>query len=217
MENRAGVRIIGDGAEQSKLTVKASQEESNEASAGIGLPYGENYTCGDIWIENVMLTVAGGKNKTGNAGGAAIGTNGLYGALCGNITIKDAKIEAYPGPGAAAIGFGMVYGSGSHKIGNITIENTEIEAKLTKWSDGFGDAWPAIIGLGTASEGNYTVGDIRITTSNAGVSHQDYFKDCTYGTVMVGVTESTLSYTINNGSGLAIYWNGVKQSGNIAK
>lgn len=222
LEKGAGVRIIGDGAEQSKLVVKATQGETDEASAGIGQSYGPDYTCGDIWIENVMLTVTGGKSNTGNAGGAAIGTNGVYGVSCGNITIKDAKIEAYPGPGAAAIGFGMVWwdgnnGSASHKIGNITIENTEIKAILTTWGTQAIDPWPAIIGLGTDSEGNYTVGDIRITTNNAGISPQDYFKECTYGTVMVGVTSSRFSYTINNGSGLAIYWNGVKQNGNIEK
>ena len=174
-----------------------------------------------IWVdgENANVKITGDGSSSScikiESGAAAIGTKGgtYANPKCGNITIENIKIIAtIKESGAAAIGFGAAYGAGSNqKIGNITITNSEIEAKLTE------DQWfpyGAVVGGCGGGEGTYTMGDIRITTTNSGMTTQSYFSKCTCGDVLVGFPSSSYNPTVNS---FKIYWNGQVQSGNITK
>lgn len=173
-----------------------------------------------IWVDgdntNVKITGDGSSSSCIKieSGAAAIGTKGDFTEpKCGNITIENIKIIAdVKQSGAAAIGYGAAYGAGTNqKIGNITITNSEIEAKLTEnqWFP-----YGAVVGGCGGGEGTYTMGDIRITTTNSSMTPQSYFSKCTCGNVLVGFPASTYPLTVNRGK---IYWNGVEKTGNITK
>lgn len=174
-----------------------------------------------IWLDgensNVKITGDGSSSSCIKieSGSAAIGTHGVRNSVknSGNITIENVKIIAnVKQAGAAAIGFGQLYGKGSNqKIGNITITNTEIEATLTE-DQGF--PYGAVVGGCGGGEGTYTMGNIRITTTDPSMTPQSYFSECTCGDVLAGFPSSTYPITVNRGK---IYWNGVEQIGNITK
>lgn len=172
-----------------------------------------------IWVdgENTNVKIIGQGNEsclTIRSSAAAIGTKSgpLAKPKCGNITIENIKIIATVGSGAAVIGFGAAYGAGtSQKIGDITITNSEIEATL---STGLSHDYGAVIGGCGSGEGNYTMGNICITTSDSSITPQDYFSNCTCGNVWVGFPSSSYSYTVNS---FKIYWNAQLQPGYITK
>ena len=175
-----------------------------------------------IWLDgensNVKITGDGSSSSCIRieSMSAAIGTHGNFQSSegnSGNITIENVKIIAnVKQEGAAAIGFGQLYGAGSNqKIGDITITNSIIEATLIE-NQYF--PYAAVVGGCGGGEGTYQIGDIRITTSNSGTTPQEYFSKCTCGDVLVGFPPSTYPLTV---SPFKIYWNGVEQTGNITK
>lgn len=173
-----------------------------------------------IWVdgENANVKITGDGSSSScikiESEAAAIGTKGgLAYPKCGNITIENIKIIAtIKESGAAAIGFGAAYGSGSNqKIGDITITNAEIEATLTE--DQY-FPYGAVVGGCGGGEGTYQMGDIRITTNDSNMSPKDYFNKCTCGNVLVGFPPSDYKPTVKP---FKIYWNGVEQAGNIMK
>lgn len=172
-----------------------------------------------IWVdgENANVIITGDGSSTSCItidSKTAIGTNGGWvQPECGNITIENVKIIAnIKEAGAAAIGYGSAYGAGSkQKIGDITITNSMIEATLTE-NEWF--PYGAVVGGCGGGEGTYAMGNIRITTTDASMTPQNYFKNCTCGNVLVGFPPSTYNPTVNKGK---IYWNGVEQTDNITK
>lgn len=136
LENGASIKIVGNGKENSSLTVTAGDNnESGASTVGIGAK--QNVACGNISISNVALTVTGGDILPGSeikVGAAAIGTSSeppssVSETKCGNITITNARVNATGGAGAAAIGIGsQAFGDPGNILtcGIIRIEKSEL-------------------------------------------------------------------------------------------
>lgn len=146
LEKNASIKIEGDGANSSKLVVKAGKFQivGYRYNSIVGIGAARDATCGNIEIKNVALEVSG--SEDGKC--AAIGTN--ENSICGDITITDANVTATGGKETTAIGANK-----NSSCGNITINNN-----ATVTATGGKDA--AAIGTGA---GTKTCGDITITNA----------------------------------------------------
>lgn len=177
----ANVRITGNGTDASGLDLRVNGSNPNAAIGCKGAgPSKEDHACGNIEISN--LTIRASTQVMGlTFGGAAIGTGGGEGnRKCGDITITDAYVKAYPAGGAAAIGFGCPPGNDmtgtTYEMGDIRITNSTIESSIGK---GWNGIYPAHIGGGAVEAENYTVGGIYIITDKSGT---EFFSTFTGGT-----------------------------------
>lgn len=178
LESDASIVVEGNGIEQSKLVVKAGKNTNNifyrqyASTVGIGAACGA--TCGNIEIKNVKLEVSGA-NSYNDGSDAAIGTSttpSTGSTACGNITITNAHVTATGGVGAAAIGTGYSYTSGTtEQVGDITISGSTIVATVNpypaSWESPSKDYYGACIGLCLSDPGvTYKCGKIIITCND---------------------------------------------------
>lgn len=215
LENGASIKIEGDGANSSKLVVKAGKLQNVNHpfvaiyNSTVGIGAARNATCGNIEIKDVALEVSGSEDGRG----AAIGANesSTCGAItitdanvtatggkettaigsnasstCGNITINsNATVTATGGGGAAAIGTG----GGTNTCGDITINGN-----ATVTATGGKDAAAIGTGSGTSNCGNITITDAQVTATggeNAAAIGMGY-------TYSEGATEKVGNITISN-------------------
>lgn len=181
--DNANVRITGGGADKSRLDLRMYGDRSHAAIGTRGEQSGKaDHRCGNIAISGLTLYANAQASGLVAFGGAAIGTGGGGGnRRCGDISVTDARIIAYPGWGAAAIGFGTAQGGTNmtdvtYEMGNITLTNSTMESDITPGANGI---YPAHIGGGAVMAENYPVGTIRIRTNQ---SAADFFANFTGGT-----------------------------------
>lgn len=211
LEKNASIKIEGDGANNSKLVVKAGKFQivGNRYNSTVGIGAACDATCGNIEIKDVALEVSGSEDGRG----AAIGTNEI--STCGDITITNATVTATSGENAAAIGTregtcgditinsnatviatggkeaaAIGTGAGSNTCGNITITNATVTAT--------GGENAAAIGMGYAwTEGaTEKVGNITISNStiHATVTGSSNFGAC------IGLCPARLAAIYNCGT-----------------
>lgn len=182
----ANVRITGGGADKSRLDLGTRIDHGPHPAIGTkGIDREQDkvdYQCGNIAISGLTLYADARPYGLVGFGGAAIGTGGGEGSRrCGDISVTDAHIIAYPSKGAAAIGFGTAPGDAdmtgtTYEMGNITLTNSTMESEIWQGTNGI---YPAHIGGGAVLAGNYTVGTIRIRTDKSGT---DFFAQFNGGT-----------------------------------
>lgn len=179
--DNANVRITGNGTAASWLSLRVGDYYPNAAIGSKGMYVSrEDHGCGNITISNLRID-ANSQVQSMELGGAAIGTGGGDGSRkCGDITITDAHIAAFPGQGAASIGFGYPPGNNmtgtTYEMGTITITGSVIESNISR---GRNSVWPAHIGGGAAEAEMYLVGGMIINTDKSG---PDFFANFNGGT-----------------------------------
>lgn len=159
------INIVGNGADNSKLTVVSGDNPDNKFNVGIGVQisgYGD-WTRGNITINNVALDVTTGKADY-EYNGSAIGMTGRkwddYGTvICGDIKIKSSHIvcKTHENSTAACIGTSHWQANGNLSMGGIYIDDSTITATSHKGG--------ACIGLGYIARNSVTMQRIEINNS----------------------------------------------------
>lgn len=140
-------------------TLNASCNTSNNLVEGAGIGASANYNCGNIVIENGIVTATGGRYAAGIGSSQAVGVSS-----CGNITISGGTVTATGGYEAAGIGSGPKDGSySSSKCGNITISGGSVTTTGGNGAPGIGS------GYGGSSCGNITISGGTVV-ANPGVN-----------------------------------------------
>ena len=163
----SGVKLGGQitVADGKTLTLLVADNAEHTVNGGISLGNGSNVIIeGDLTKENNKLTV------TATGSNAGIGANN--GVTAGDITIRNARVEA-TGSGSAdspkVAGAGI--GTAKASMGNILIVNSIVTAAGGYYSEY--EAHGAAIGMGSdgVSMGNITLIDSEITASHSGEGH----------------------------------------------
>ena len=164
----SGVKLNGEitVADGKTLTLRIEGDTEHIVNGGISLGNGSNVIIeGDLTKENNKLTV------TSSGGNAGIGANG--GVTAGDITIRNARVDATGGSRGApeihtyASISGAAIGTSDGSMGNILIENSIIVAEGGYYES---SSHAAAIGIGYVGStmGDITLKDSQITATNKG-------------------------------------------------
>ena len=136
------------------VTIHATGGSIDDIGGGAGIGSSCNGTCGDITIENAVVTAMGGCCAAAIGMGCNYNNSDLYAASIGEITITNSDVTATGGMWAAAIGFPFSeqhLGAATYRAGKITITTADEATFVSKLKSGEAmplGAPPQLIGKG---------------------------------------------------------------------
>ena len=121
------------------VTIHATGGSIDDIGGGAGIGSSCNGTCGDITIENAVVTAMGGCCAAAIGMGCNYNNSDLYAASIGEITITNSDVTATGGMWAAAIGFPFSeqhLGAATYRAGKITITTADEATFVSKLKSG---------------------------------------------------------------------------------